>query len=83
MRVSGNFFCHGNFELKKVKNKIDTKTFNSSYITIAGWEEVFEVEEGNAAHIDGDGKHQEGRVNHFDQDEVSPHLPMYCKYFYF
>ncbi len=33
--------------------------------TVAGWEEVLEVEEGDAAHIDGDGENQQGRVNHF------------------
>ena len=32
--------------------------------TVTGGQEVLEVEEGDAADVDGDGEHEEGRVDH-------------------
>ena len=50
-----------NFELKTIL-KIFKRFYHDD--TVAGWEKVLEVEEGDAAHIDRDGEYQEGGVDH-------------------
>ena len=62
-RISAAVSCRiVSFELKNII--VTIFQLNIYLDTIAGREEVLEVEEGDAGDVDGDGEYQESGVNH-------------------